>query len=273
VALAMPNLVNQKQSLSPGIWLIAILAIFGLGAPLIRSSAPPPNMPLPVPSAKNETATNYEHSALDLLEEFFDADPDQFDTTKPWSHNDSAWPSVDRSWGDDPRGRDHLGFLIATLPDPSFGPLRYEFDSYLGALQSALGADGYLLDRFDLPSLTSSSDKSFTDASTTKAHPEGTRRAGVMLFRKEEPARKDRAASERLLVVLIVGETPTGGIDAAMLHDALGQIGWLNGWNGGAPSAPRFIAELTRGNRTSLQSLGLASRAPQSRCRWHCVPG
>jgi hypothetical protein len=38
-------------------------------------------------------------SALDLLEEFFDADPDQFDTTKPWSHDDRAWPSADLSWG------------------------------------------------------------------------------------------------------------------------------------------------------------------------------
>jgi len=38
VALAMPNVVNQKQSMSPSIWLIAILAILGLGAPLIRSS-------------------------------------------------------------------------------------------------------------------------------------------------------------------------------------------------------------------------------------------
>src|SRR6202043_2348433 len=147
-ASTMPNLANQKQSISPGIWLIAILAIIGLGAPLIRSSAPP-DTPPPIPSAKNETATNYEHSALDLLEEFFDADPDQFDTTKPWSHNDCPWPPADRSLGGDPRGRDHLGFLIATLPDPSFAPLRSEFDSYLGALQSALGADGYLLDRFD----------------------------------------------------------------------------------------------------------------------------
>ncbi|MEA2648139.1 MAG: hypothetical protein QOG61_574 [Candidatus Binataceae bacterium] len=254
MALAVPNLVNQKQSISPGIWLIAILAILGLGAPLIRSSAPP-NVAPPQPSAKNETATNYEHSALDLVEEFFDADPDQFDTTRPWSH-DRAWPPADRSWGDDPRGRDHLGFLIATLPDPSFAPLRYEFDSYLGALQSALGADGYLLDRFDLPWLTLSSDKSFTDASAAKAHPEGTRRAGVMLFRKEEPAHNDRAASERLLVVLIVGETPTAGIDAAMLHDALGQIGWLNGWNGGASPAPQFITELTRGNPHELAIIG-----------------
>lgn len=253
----MANLVNQKQSISPGMLLIAILAILGLGAPLMRSSAAP-NTPPPTPSAKNETATNYEHSALDLLEEFFDADPDQFDTTKPWSHNDRAWPSADRSWGDDPRGRDHIGFLIATLPDPSFAPLRYEFDSYLGALQSALGADGYLLDRFDLPWLTLSSDKSFTDSSAAKAHPEGTRRAGVMLFRKEEPARKDRPASERLLVVLIVGETPTAGIDAAMLHDALDQVGWLNGWNGGASSAPQFISELTRDNRHELAIIGPA---------------
>jgi hypothetical protein len=128
VALAMPKLVNQKQSISPGMWLIAILAMLGLGAPLIRSSAPPSTPPL-IPSAKNETTTNYEPSALDLLEEFFDADPDQFDTTKPWSHDDRAWPSADLSWGDDPRGSDRVGLLIATLPDPSFAPLRYEFDS------------------------------------------------------------------------------------------------------------------------------------------------
>ena len=94
----MPKLVNQKQSVSPGMWLIAILAMLGLGAPLIRSSAPPSTPPL-IPSAKNETTTNYEPSALDLLEEFFDADPDQFDTTKPWSHDDRAWPSADLSWG------------------------------------------------------------------------------------------------------------------------------------------------------------------------------
>jgi hypothetical protein len=253
----MPNLASQKQSISPGILLIAILAILGIGAPLIRSSAPP-NTPAPIAPARNEAATNYEHSALDLLEEFFDADPDQFDTTKPWSRNDRSWPPADRSWGDDPRGHDHIGFLIATLPDPSFAPLRYEFDSYLGALQSALGSDGYLLDRFDLPWLTLSGDKSFIDASAAKAHPEDTRRAVLMLFRKEEPARKDRPASERLLVVLIVGETPTAGIDAAMLHDALDQIGWLNGWSGGAPSAPQFIADLTHDNPHELTIIGPA---------------
>ena len=70
--------------MSPGILLIAILAILGMGAPLIRSSAPLDTLP-PIAPAKNETATHYEHSALDLLEEFFNADPDQLDTTKPWS--------------------------------------------------------------------------------------------------------------------------------------------------------------------------------------------
>jgi len=61
-----------------------------------------------------------------------------------------------------------------------------------------------------------------------------------------------------LLVVLIVGETPTAGIDAAMLHDALGQIGWLNGWSGEASSAPQFITELTRGNPHELTIVGPA---------------
>src|ERR1700676_5044706 len=114
----MPNLANQKQSISPGILLIAILAILGIGAPLMRSSVPP-EAPPPAAPVKYETATGFEHSALDLLEEFFDADPDQLDATRPWSRNDGAWPPTDSSWGDDPRSRDHVGFLVATLPDPS----------------------------------------------------------------------------------------------------------------------------------------------------------
>jgi hypothetical protein len=237
--------------------LVALLAILGIGAPLIRSStpsSPPPSIPI----ARNETATDYEHSALDLLEEFFNTDPDQLDNTRPWSRNDRVWPAPDGSWGDDPRGRDHIDFLIATLPDPSYAPLRYEFDSYLGAMQSALGADGYLLDRFDLPWLTLSGDKSFTDSSAAKAHPESTRRAGVMLFRKDEPAHQDRPASVRLLVVLIVGETPTAGIEAAMLHDALDQIAWLNAWTGQASPAPHFITDLTRDNPRELAIVGPA---------------
>ena len=252
----MPNAGSQK-SISPGVLLIAILAILGVGAPLMRSAAPA-NVPVPIASAKNETANGYEHSALDLVEEFFDADSDQVDRAKPWSRNDRAWPPVGGAGGDDAHGRDRVGFLIATLPDPSFAPLRSDFDNFLSAIQSALGTEGYLLDRFDLPWLTLGSDKSSTDTGTAKTRSGSTRRAGVMLFRKEVAAGEGRRASEDLMVVLVVGETPTAGVDAAMMHDALDQVGWLNGWIGGEPSPPRLMAELTRENPRELRIIGPA---------------
>ena len=72
-----------------------------------------------------------------------------------------------------------------------------------------------------------------------------------MLFRRFDTESKDpkdnHPARDSLMVVFIVGETPTEGVDAAELRSALDQVAGLCGWIGaGAASAPAHLVELTQ---------------------------
>jgi hypothetical protein len=84
----MATQASQKSGVSTATLLIVVLATLGIGAPLMRS-APLPATPPPTHTINQSTV---EHSALDLLEEFFDTDPDQFDAALPWSANSKPWP-------------------------------------------------------------------------------------------------------------------------------------------------------------------------------------
>lgn len=109
--------------------------------------------------------------------------------------------TLDEAQQSDPTIRSRLTGLIATLPDPVTSRFAITFDDHFGALQRALEATGYVLDRFDLP---------WTTGTTPAVVPE---RPGVVLFRSS-----DRT---RLHLLWVVGETPTSGIDKKALIRAL----------------------------------------------------
>lgn len=119
-----------------------------------------------------------------------------------------------------------LDFLIATVPDPVVSRLDSTFDRYFDAIQRAVEADGYHLDRFDLPWARA---KAALDAQMayTDGHipdPKGPRFAqhpGVLLFK----GRND--TGPKALILYLVGETPTAGVNQTALTTALTEIAEL----------------------------------------------
>ncbi len=79
-----------------------------------------------------------EHTGVDMIMDFLDADAEQTVLKFPWSSKE-PWPTGDSSWPKgDPRGSYKTGYIIATLPDPSEPPLSDRFDSRLEAIQPLL---------------------------------------------------------------------------------------------------------------------------------------
>lgn len=240
--------------------IITLLAALGIGGTLRRSTAPanPPTLAgatissAPAkPAAANvhyEKNGGYEHSAAFLLEKFFSKIDDGVEDKKPWATYqdpvfDPAHPAGTDFSSDsphDPRADYSVRFLIATLPLPTSPPLRYFFDSELDALESAAGTAGYSLDSYDFPwnepkdtsgkfqlgseiDITSPPERpgySFALNSITDANNRWKHDGGVILFRHDQ----------KLLVVFVIGETPTWGINRTAFRDALDQIAWLKGW-------------------------------------------
>ena len=112
--------------------------------------------------------------------------------------------------------------LIVTIPDPRDSRLDYLFDRHLDAIQRAIEASGYKLDRHFLPwdRVRSSQTQA---AVTTSSRRDYTREPGIILF---------RTAEQKLLLLFLVGETPTSGIHKAAFSNALDQILALPEWLG-----------------------------------------
>ncbi|HVO56402.1 MAG TPA: hypothetical protein VMT51_01775 [Dongiaceae bacterium] len=132
-----------------------------------------------------------------------------------------------------------LDLMIVTIPDPIDSQLPYLFDRNLGALQRAAEADNYLLDRFDLPWREELKEKvgvasggSASSPADAETEHRAEREPGLLLFRnpapEPEPDPKPAAASSqkqaRVLLVFLVGETPTTGIHKKAMLSALDQI-------------------------------------------------
>jgi hypothetical protein len=231
---------TSKSNLSAPALLVIVLAVLGVGSPVLNLS----HVSNAQPVATRSPATNLMPSAgawitrgnaAALLDDFFDNKGHQ------WS-------------ADDARNNYKVAFLIATLPEPASPPLRYEFDAFLDAIQLAMGRDGYVLDSFDLPELrreTSSGDsKETARPERAEAHctDVGSRsvsascRPGILLFRRD--------TDRHLMVLFLVSEAPTRGVDKIRLFDALDQIAWLVGWKQPAdPSRLSYLAAATRSFR------------------------
>lgn len=127
--------------------------------------------------------------------------------------------------------------LIATLPDPRRSLVGSMFDSSLGAIQRAVETEGYSFDRcwfpWDLPESSSKAKTpqeldyflrfTFELLAKSKKEPSPSR-LGSVLFRgpiegEDEPGRGVK--KQNLLLLLIVPETPTSGIDKEAFSDAL----------------------------------------------------
>lgn len=153
------------------------------------------------------------------------------------------------------RIKDNVGlleFLIVSVADPFDTAINYRFDSQLDTLHRALGADGYVPDRYYLP--WGSPDKS--NAHWTEP--------GVLLYRRNGPSFIDgkvRPDRTDLLLVYLVGETPTSGIHKEAFLAAVRQIKTLEKMapypKAESPSAIHVAGPLFTG---AADSLALAIR-------------
>jgi hypothetical protein len=136
------------------------------------------------------------------------------------------------------RSRYELDFLIATIPDPLDSRLPYLFDRNLASIQRAAEADGYVLDRFDLPWIEEIRKKmpikedgkqsETREKDTERPHPHDTS-PGYILFRDPLHEHSADGSPPRALLLFLIGETPTSGIHKQAMISALDQIAWLCG--------------------------------------------
>jgi hypothetical protein len=124
-----------------------------------------------------------------------------------------------------------VDFFIATVPDPLDSSLSHLFDRHVGAIQRAMEAAGYVLDRFELPWLQKNEQQGqesreqpsiTSDSQELRQLRRHELEPGVLLFRHSNEYGK-------LQVVFLVGETPTAGIRKAAFKDALKQATALCG--------------------------------------------
>ncbi|MFN0083812.1 MAG: hypothetical protein ACKVX9_00350 [Blastocatellia bacterium] len=128
-----------------------------------------------------------------------------------------------------------LEFMVVTLPDPKESRLSYLFDRNLEAVQRAIEAAGYVFDRYDFP----------WQEKVNGGDKPAVRQPGVILYRstslnivtrcpsgdpREQMIEKVTTPSGRLLVLFVIGETPTAGMDKPALKNAFDQITLLSRW-------------------------------------------
>jgi len=114
-----------------------------------------------------------------------------------------------------------IDLMIATAPDPISSRLPRFFDSFIESVESAAEASGYTLDRFALPWVEKGEDTRSDIPSWRRTLYEAA--PGLMLFRDPQ----DR----KLLLVFLVGETPTTGIHKQALFSALEQMAQFYPWD------------------------------------------
>jgi len=163
--------------------------------------------------------------------------------------------------------------VIATVPDPGTTSLDSYFDQALESIQAAAGDAHYLPDRFDLPAAWQGGGRardptvriqsagSGVNVSVVTDEEEDPRSVpGILLFRRIHGAPPAHKLS--LLVVFLVGETPTTGIHPGAMHEALQEaasLGKQAATAGGAPGV-YVLGPFFSGSSFSLRT-ALAGRA------------
>jgi hypothetical protein len=120
--------------------------------------------------------------------------------------------------------RGEIRYIIATVPHPTQTRLSLVFDRYVESILAAVNNAGYTFHSYWLPwtNAESSELKSLQDQKTREADIKARERVpGILLFRA--PWQNDD--KPRGLAVLLIGETPTSGIDETAFHHALQIIG------------------------------------------------
>jgi hypothetical protein len=128
--------------------------------------------------------------------------------------------------------RKRVRFVIAILPDPVHTHLGLLFDRSIAAIQLAAQAQNYVFDRAILPWDRASHQDPDLEKRQKEIEEQRIRETypGLMIFR-EGLGRKTSAQADEpgSLFVLVVGETPTGGVRSLQFKQALELIDNIRG--------------------------------------------
>jgi hypothetical protein len=193
--------------------------------------------------------------------------------------------------------------VIVTLPDPIASQVGYVFDHARDAIEVAATENGYVLERSYLPwaqnrrdpnsaEKTSVWDLSLQHRTDPTLPGEGTQlqlrtavesegvghHPGALIFsRLLKGSQIDRDANgvrSRLLLVLLVGETPTSGVDPEALHQALKISGDLDVAPQNGCRRIRLVAPFFSGSARSLSAnLSSWNQVPSAAVSFELISG
>jgi hypothetical protein len=241
-------------------FVAALLGALAVAAPVaIRSSSPTPVQSSAALVSASPRVSESRKRPFQILIDFLGITSD--DAYKDWGGTP------------DPRSEYSIKFFIATVPEPLAPSFRNKFDTYLDAIQRAAEDSGYLLDRFDLPwgdpnktestlfrlgeeidldwepSLEGERQVFASLRPNNKDQTDPQNQPGILLFRRKA------ASDHTLLMVFVIGETPTWGIRKVAFATALDWIAWLsNLWDQG--NYPKRFPKSTDAGALNIRIMG-----------------
>ena len=114
-----------------------------------------------------------------------------------------------------------LNFVIATVPDPISTHLPLMFDRMIEVIQQAAQDDGYSYDSSWFPWHESSKDDLSDQGTADEVQHKQQEQPGIVVFRRSMAHQQDASPFDQGLVVFVVAEQPTGGIDTKEFSNAL----------------------------------------------------
>jgi hypothetical protein len=171
-------------------------------------------------------------------------------------------------------GFDRIGFLIASVPDPIDSAFAEDFDAYVASIRLALEASGYVSDQFfdpwaaDSQAVTEAKSEGTGTAESVAPTDRHRREPGILLFRRRTTPAAQKSSEKQsespplleLFAVLLVGESPTWGVQKTALARALDTIDATCGprVTHERPEVRRFCG-MEEGASTTIRLLGPTS--------------
>jgi hypothetical protein len=173
----------------------------------------------------------------------------------------TRWAFPDSCYGDAPKQKElkvpeamsGVRFAIATAPDPISTHLPLLFDRIVETIQKAAQDDGYSYDDSWFPWETTTKEYFFLadQEASEELRKVYLAQPGVMVFRPELSAAGDPSPYNGGLIVFVVGEKPTGGINDDQFKNALAWVELLNGLSADKPL--RILGPAFSGSLPSLR--------------------